>query len=99
MPEAFTDQTPYTLLLDFEEEEATWQGLPHCPDTVTMRNMIRLADWVANHPVEWRVVRDRALMPHMTQTELAALLDISQQHVSRILSETMKIETYPKNED
>lgn len=63
--EPYTEATPLDFLLELEEETSSWRGLPHCPDTVTMRNMIRLGDWIANHPTQWSVIRDRALFPHM----------------------------------
>ena len=60
--------SPIMLLRDLSRDRSNWIDVRHYPDTVTLRRMIRLADFAAQNPTRWQVIRLKHDCPGMTQT-------------------------------
>jgi len=92
--------SPITLLGDLSRERSNWIDVRHYPDTVTLRRMIRLADFAAQNPVRWQVIRLKHDFPEMTQTDIAKTLRISQTTVSEHLApvDLSRPDDYPDEE-
>ncbi len=68
-------------------ERSTWTDIKHYPSTITLRRMIRLADFVAEDPKRWKTIRLHFERPELSQEDLAKVLRISQAKVSLYLQD------------
>ncbi len=89
------------LLEEFSQNRSSWIDIRRYPDSITLRRMIRLADFAAANPVRWQVIRLKYTCPEMTQQEIALALGISQQLVSDHLRpiNLAQPDDYPEDDD
>lgn len=78
--------TPQTLLDELGGERSSWIDVAHYPDTLTLRRMLRLADFAAENPARWRVIRLAYECPELSYAEIGVILGISQATVCRHLA-------------
>lgn len=92
--------SPLELLRDLSRDRSNWVDMRHYPDTVTLRRMIRLADFVAQNPARWQAIRLRHECPTMTQAEIAQVLRVSQSAVSEYLKpvDLARPDDYPEDD-
>ena len=93
--------SPIMLLRDLSRDRSNWTDVRHYPDTVTLRRMIRLADFAAQNPTRWQAIRLKHECPGMTQTEIARVLRISQSAVSEYLKpvDLARPDDYPEDDE
>lgn len=73
------------ILHELSNDRSSWTDVRHYPDTITLRRMIRLADFAAKYPLRWKAMRLRHYNQQMTQQQIADELGVSQAAVAEYL--------------
>ena len=76
----------YDILGQLAADRSSWITGDDYPSTVICRRIISLADWAAENPERWRVSRLSFECPELSNSELAAALDLPELKINRFLA-------------
>ena len=73
------------ILQECSMDDASWR-VDDLPNSITLRRMIALCDWVSSEPLRWRAYRIRYIDGITSSTQIAQKLHVSDRTVRRLLS-------------
>ena len=76
----------YDILGQLAADRSSWITGDDYPSTVICRRIISLADWAAENPERWRVSRLSFECPELSNSELAAALELPELQINRFLA-------------
>ena len=76
----------FDILGQLAADRSSWITGDDYPSTVICRRIISLADWAAENPERWRVSRLSFECPELSNSELAAALDLPELQINRFLA-------------